>query len=151
AHEWFALFYVLLSTVIGGMASGGDGVTRNAFFDLLIATSLGAATGLHAWRSAAAARENNSQTPAAATRAIAFIGAAMAFWAAANVPEDLNRIRELDALEQDTHDTVQMIARLGNGHAACETLSLCYWARGAFTLDFFSYGQKLKTGVLPLD
>src|SRR5262249_15143686 len=51
AHEWFTLFYVLLSIAIGGMASGGDGVTRNAFFDLLIATSLGAAAGLHAWQS----------------------------------------------------------------------------------------------------
>jgi len=148
-HEWFAVFYVLLSIVIGGIASGGDGVTRNAFFDLLIATSLGAAIGLHAWQSGAP-RLSPARSPAAATQTVAFIGAAMALYSAVSLPDDLSRIRELDALEKDTQNTVQMIARLGNGRAACETLSLCYWARGAFTLDFFSYGQKLKTGAVPL-
>ncbi len=28
-------------------------------------------------------------------------------------------------------------------------LDLCYWAKSAFMMDFFYFGQKLKTGVLP--
>lgn len=148
-HEGFAMLYVLLSILIGGIASGGDGVTRNAFFDLLIATSLGAAVGLHSWQSGPDHRNTSRSTVAAG--AIAFVGAAMAVYATVNLPADLIRVRELDALEKDTRSTVQMIARLGNGRAACETLSLCYWAHGAFTVDFFSYGQKLKTGALPVE
>jgi hypothetical protein len=44
-----ALLYVALSLVIGSIASGGEGVSRNAFFDLLIASSLFAALGLEWW------------------------------------------------------------------------------------------------------
>ena len=28
-------------------------------------------------------------------------------------------------------------------------LNLCYWAKSAFMVDFFYFGQKLKTGALP--
>jgi hypothetical protein len=28
-------------------------------------------------------------------------------------------------------------------------LNLCYWAKSTFMVDFFYFGQKLKTGVLP--
>ncbi len=41
------------------------------------------------------------------------------------------------------------IRRLGGGTAACEELSLCYWAGSAFKVDFFNYGQKLATSALP--
>jgi len=149
AHEWLAMLYVLLSIVIGGIAAGGDGVSRNAFFDLLIATSLAATIGLQSWQSTAAAGRTNPRSTAPA-QVIALIGVVVAVYAAAGLPATWTRIRDLDAVEKDTQSTVQMIARLGNGRAACETLSLCYWARGAFTVDFFTYGEKLKTGALPL-
>lgn len=148
AHEWFGLFYVASSIVVGGIAAGGDGVTRNAFFDLLIALSLAAAMGLAAWRSAAATLP--ALRTSSSTRAVVLIGVGMAAYAAVSLPAHLREIRELDALEKDTQATVQTIARLGDGRAACETLALCYWARNAFTVDFFNYGQKLKTGMLPV-
>jgi hypothetical protein len=42
----FVLLYLVLSLLVGALASGGEGIVRNAFFDLLIASSLFAALGL---------------------------------------------------------------------------------------------------------
>jgi hypothetical protein len=132
-----ALIYIVLSLGIAALAAGGEGVTRNAFFDLLIAASLGATLGLEALKARAAA-------------VVAFLGCGMTLYALANLPDTLRSVRNLDTAEQDTSATVQRIARLGHGHAACETLALCYWAGEPFNVDFFTYGQKLKTGALPV-
>jgi hypothetical protein len=128
------LMYAVLSVGVGALAAGGEGVTRNAFFDLLIALSLFAACGLESMME----RER--------TRVVAVLGAGMLVFAVTTIPQTVRDLRELDALEQDTRATVAMIQRLGQGHAACETLSLCYWAHGPFTVDFFNYGRKLRTG-----
>jgi hypothetical protein len=133
----FALIYIVLSLGIAALAAGGEGVTRNAFFDLLIAASLGATLGLEALKARAAPL-------------VAFLGCGMALYALANLPDTLRSVRNLDTAERDTRATVQMVARLGHGRAACETLALCYWAREPFNVDFFTYGQKLKTGALPV-
>jgi hypothetical protein len=45
---------------------------------------------------------------------------------------------------------MRLITERGHGAAVCETLQLCYWAHAPFTLDFFNYGQKLETGLLPV-
>jgi hypothetical protein len=143
------LMYVVLSLIIGAVASGGEGVTRNAFFDLLIAVSLFAALGLE-WLWA------NSRTPrllglSAAPAVMVVLGGLIGLYGISLVPQTVSEVRDADALEQDTRTMVQMIQRLGKGHAACETLALCYWAHGQFTMDFFNYGQKLRTGALPIE
>lgn len=133
------LMYVVLSIGVGALAAGGEGVTRNAYFDLLIALTLFAACGLE------------SMLERGRARVIAALGVGVLAFAVTTVPQTLRDLRELDALEQDTRATVAMIQQLGQGHAACETLSLCYWARDPFTLDFFNYGRKLRTGSASLD
>ena len=145
----FALLYVVLSLVIGAIAAGGAGVTRNAFFDLLIASSLFAALGL-AWL------QENRRAPrivplSAASASIMVLGAGILVYAAMLVPQTVREVRHLDSLEADTRATIAMIQRLGQGHAACETIALCYWARGPFTIDFFNYGQKMLTGALSVE
>jgi hypothetical protein len=136
----FTFIYIALSLGIAALAAGGEGVTRNAFFDLLIGASLGATLGLETLK----AREGKAR----AGGVVAFLGCGMTLYALASLPDTLRAVRNLDAAEQDTRATVRMIERLGSGRAACETLALCYWAREPFNVDFFTYGQKLKTGAL---
>jgi len=82
---------------------------------------------------------------------VAVMGVGVLAFAVTTVPQTMRDLRELDALERDTRATVAMIRQLGEGHAACETLSLCYWARDPFTLDFFNYGRKLRIGSASVD
>jgi hypothetical protein len=35
------------------------------------------------------------------------------------------------------------------GPAFCEMLSVCYWAGQPLQMDFFAYGERLKTGLDP--
>jgi hypothetical protein len=58
-------------------------------------------------------------------------------------------IQQTDAREAAAVEMVEAIRALGGGEAACEELSLCYWAGSAFKVDFFNYGQKLATAALP--
>lgn len=148
-HIVLALLYVALSLVIGSIASGGEGVARNAFFDLLIASSLCAALGLEWWWANSREARWFRLSPAPAT--VVVFGVLMGLYAVWMAPRTLDDLREADELEQDTRTMVQMIERLGKGHAACETLALCYWARTPFAVDFFNYGQKLRTGTLPVE
>jgi hypothetical protein len=61
----------------------------------------------------------------------------------------LQEIRSIDADEKAALLDIKVIHADSNGHAACEMLNLCYWARSDFMVDFFYFGQKLKTGMLP--
>jgi hypothetical protein len=48
---------------------------------------------------------------------------------------------------QEWSTTVNDLAQI-KGPAACEMLSICYWATKDQEIDFFNYGQKIKTGHL---
>lgn len=144
----FVALYLVMALVIGTVASGGEGVTRNAFFDLLIASSLFAALGLQALAEPVDGQREHASPAASAV--VMFFGTCMALYAGICVPKTLRAVQDASALEQDTRTAVALIQRLGHGRAACETPALCYWAHGAFTMDFFNYGQKLRTGAVPV-
>ena len=87
----------------------------------------------------------------AAPASVVALGAGIAIYAIVLIPQTVHDVRQLDSLEADTRTTIAAIQRLGKGHAACETIALCYWARGPFTMDFFNYGQKMLTGAMSVD
>jgi hypothetical protein len=145
----FALIYMMLALVVGVMAAGGEGVTRNAFFDLLFASALLAALALE-WMFEHSRTQRFFGLSAAPAVTVAF-GIVLTVSAIVSVPHIVQGVRDLDAREQDTREAVELIQRLGKGRPACETLALCYWAREPFTIDFFTYGQKLRTGALPVE
>jgi hypothetical protein len=64
-------------------------------------------------------------------------------------PARLRLLQQTDMREAAAIKVIDDIRRLGGGAAACEELSLCYWAGSAFKVDFFNYGQKLATSALP--
>jgi hypothetical protein len=134
----FALVYLGAAAAVAFAAAGGTGVDINAFFDLMIAASLCTALAADAFW---------DRYGAAVTL---ILGVCLAQSAASAAPAALRDLRNLDALESRTLADVRLIARLGQGRAACETPELCYWANQDFRVDFFNYGQRLLVGKAPL-
>jgi hypothetical protein len=138
----FISVYLLISGAIALFAAGGAGVDVNSFFDVLIAASLAAAL---------AVEKLSGPTPlpwgsaAALGLAICIVGYTITI-----APPLIEKTHNVDAREQAALQDIQVIRQDGHGRAACEMLGLCYWARSAFMMDFFYFGQKLKTGVLPM-
>ncbi len=68
------------------------------------------------------------------------LGAPYFLWEGAG---DLARIPSRQAAWKREIDAVSAAP----GPAACEMLSVCYWAGKDFELDFFNYGQDLRAGA----
>lgn len=148
----FAIAYWLLAALIGALASGGSGVDRNCYFDLLIAASLCAGVGVEC------VMRRTLRTPASGTwmplaPAAALIvfacGIVAGYQSAVRAPAQWSRWQETPAREAAALADIAMIKSLGHGHAACETLALCYWAKMPLAVDFFSFGQKLAVHAVP--
>jgi hypothetical protein len=136
----FVSLYLIISGAIALFAAGGAGVDVNSFFDPLIGLCL--AVGLSLETLSASSR--SVAAPAAAALAVCLV-----VYSVTLAPHQLRNIRSIDADEQAALQDIELIKADGHGRAACEMLNLCYWAKSAFTVDFFYFGQKLKTGVLP--
>jgi len=158
----FVLAYFAISAAIGALAASGKGVDRNAFFDFLIAASLAVAVGVEHVRTRVASLGSAStgyQPGVAPTPSWLYpmMGSAIAagcctvflIAAADQWPARWQMMRQTDAREAAEMRVIRDIRNLGGGTAACEELSLCYWAGSAFKVDFFNYGQKLATSALP--
>ena len=153
----FLAAYLVVAAAIGAVAAGGAGVDVNAFFDLLIAASLGAALAIDVLWSGSV----HSRIFAAGTNldlkldlkfgpiAIVLLGFCTAAYATTKLPRELANVRNLDSLEKISLNYISQIRAQGRGRAVCEMAGLCYWANTPFTLDLFIYGQKLETGALP--
>lgn len=150
----FLAAYLIAAAAIGAVASGGAGVDVNAFFDVLIAVSLGAALAIEilwsgiprSWLTAIDSKLGLKLGPIA----VVLLGFCTASYSTTKLPRALANVRNLDSLEKRSLSYISQIKSRGHGRAACEMLGLCYWADTPFTLDLFIYGQKLQTGVLPL-
>jgi len=150
----FLAAYLVVAAAIGAVAAGGAGVDVNAFFDLLIAASLGAALAIEVLGS----QSLPSRLPAGGSRwalplapvALVLLGFCTAAYATTKLPRALANIENLDSLETRSLRYIAQIKSQGHGRATCEMVGLCYWAHTPFTLDLFIYGQKLETGVLPM-
>jgi hypothetical protein len=148
----FIALYLIASAIIGVAASGGAGVDVNAFFDLLIASSLGSALAidmllsgrLDAWPGPGSVVGHRI-----APVAIVLLTVCITGYALVKVPRALESIGNLRSLDQETSAYVREIRDQGRGKAACEMLGLCYWADNSFNIDLFTYGQKIATGTLP--
>ncbi len=157
----FVSAYLAMSLMIAIGAAGGVGVDVNAFFDVLISGSLGAALAVEAFlqrQSAAAspalhAGQRGHFAPprlAIASLTSVAVGLYVAVYAAALAPEQVAQVRRLDELEKAALADIRLIADLGGSRAGCEMPGLCYWARTPFRIDFFYFGQKLKVQSLPV-
>jgi hypothetical protein len=145
----FAVLYAIVAAMLGTLSAGGAGVDTNAFFDFLIASSLCAVLGLEALKSFAADRLSPEQLRTVAICTLAILIVPLTWRVRYRLVAEEHSLQTLQSREADAREDIRLIKTLGGGHAACETLSLCYWANTDFEVDFFMYGQKLETGALP--
>jgi hypothetical protein len=153
ARSSFIAAYFTAAALVGGLASGGAGVDVNAFFDLLIASSLGSALAIDVLTSGRLADRLGSpetQGYRLAPLAIVLLTVCSTGYAMTKAPHALESIRNLQALDRETSAYIREIHDQGRGRAACEMVGLCYWANSSFNIDLFTYGQKIETGALPL-
>lgn len=143
----FISIYLLISGVIAIMASGGAGVDVNSFFDFMIAANLAAALAVETlwYRRTRNDPVRVDRGPAAALALAVCIVA----YAVSIAPPQIEQIRNIRADEAAALQDINLIAAESHGRAACEMPGLCYWANSPFLIDFFYFGQKLKTGVMP--
>jgi 6-pyruvoyl-tetrahydropterin synthase-like protein len=136
----FVSTYLVISGVVALFAAGGAGVDVNSFFDALIALCL--AVGL-ALETLSVPRERWSAAVAGG------LAICLVTYLSLTAKLELRDITHLESDERTALQDIKIIRMEGHGHAACEMLDLCYWAQSAFTMDFFYFGQRIKTGVLP--
>jgi hypothetical protein len=148
----FIAAYLFVAAVVGGFASGGAGLDVNAFFDLLIASSLGAALSIDmlcSGRLDSRLGAGSTLGSRLAPVALVLLGVCTGAYALTKAPYAIASVRDLPALDAATAAYIREIRTHGQGKAACEMLDLCYWADNAFNIDLFTYGQKVETGALP--
>ena len=136
----FVSAYLMIAGAIALLAAGGAGVDVNSFFDALIALCLAAGLALEIL---SVPQERWS----AATAGV--LAGCLVAYLSITAKLELRDIRNLETDERTALRDIEIIKADGHGHAACEMLDLCYWAKSAFMMDFFYFGQKIKTGVLP--
>jgi hypothetical protein len=144
----FISVYLLISAIIAVLASGGAGVDVNAFFDFMIAANLAAALAVETlwFRRTGSDPVRAGRGPAAALALAVCIVA----YAVGLAPLQIEGIRNIHANEAAALQDISLIAAVSHGRAACEIPGLCYWANSPFLIDFFYFGQKLKTGTMPM-
>jgi len=144
----FALLYLALAAIVAAIACAGDGVAENAYFDVAIAGSLAAGLALEDTASRVAARSRQHFLLKAAVLAPALI---LIAWTPLAIHYNVDRLRALSVRRQATPGDIEFMRQHGARYAACESLSLCFWSGAPFNFDFFNFGQKLKTGAIPVN
>jgi len=142
------VLYGLCSLAIGVWASSGAGVDRNAFFDFAIAACLAVGATLEQLRSRPAVFASHGDNTLLVVAMVAAFAASYAVEAFVQLPRELRLVAGEASREAQYKAQIATIAAAGPGGAACETLSLCYWAGEPFAVDFFNYGQKLATNAI---
>ena len=139
------VLYAAIAAPLAIVQRLGEGINVNAYFELLGALAIGAGAGLAslaAWPGVWGDRRWSAEAAALAILAPLAAGAPY-FLGEAGV-----RLAALPA-QTAAWNAVIADAAATPGPAACEMLSLCYWAGKGFELDFFNYGQRLRAGSPP--
>lgn len=143
-HRWLLFaFYAVFGVVLGALQRLGSGVYINAHFDALIALVI--LCGIFLGKSA-----RDDQGPGRRQRSVLLL-ILVAPLAIVAVPHIKRSLRELHMRAADSKAWDGMIAdvRHARDPVLCEVPVVCYWAGKPFTLDFFAYGQRLRTGSDP--
>ena len=144
----FALNYLAIALAVAAVACTGDGVWVNAAFDIAIAGAL--ATGMALERITAELTENRRKHPVQISLSLGAV-AIFSFWTVSALSSNVERLDVLQSRIAATNTEIEFLRHHDAHNAACESLALCFWAGSPFNLDFFNYGQKLKTGRVPLE
>jgi hypothetical protein len=135
--------YAAIGLGVGFFFSGGEGVSVNAYFDLVIALSL--LGPLLLARVGTLAPEALRVVPAAAlTLGLLADPLLQAPAALLRLPE---RLDELGGWELGTREDIAYLERKGEP-VICETLALCYWAGKPAGVDLYNSQQLFRAGLV---
>jgi len=133
------VLYAALSLAIGFAFTAGEGVSHNAYFDLLIALCL-----LGPWLVSRAPRLLPGLAGAAPALALGLL-----LGPGIGAPDALlgfgKKTAELAALESATRADIDLLAARA-GPALCESLALCFWAGKPVGVDLFNSRQAFHAG-----
>jgi hypothetical protein len=129
------LLFATVATLLGIGERLGTGVSTNAHFDSMI--GLIAVAGVALGRSD---RLDARRRPLMA----AFCLLPLVSATLGTLPSTVDRFAGLADARTRWADAISLI-RATPGPVACELPALCYWAGKPFTVDFYNYGQKLRT------
>lgn len=144
--RWMLLaLYAAFGLVLGALQRLGSGVYINAHYDALIGLVIlsGAFLG-----SAASGRIGVLQDRWARMALLLAILFPLFLVAPRHVVRSISDARDVPAQEAIWSRMIADVARAPDP-ALCEVLAVCYWAGKPLELDFFAYGQKLRTGTRP--
>jgi hypothetical protein len=138
----FAL-YGFLGLILGALQRLGSGVYVNAHFDALIALVVLAGISLGAPSS-----HSRALGPLSRTLLLIPLVIPLALVATSHAKRSIRELRDRSQAEKGW-DAIIADVRDARGPVLCEVPVVCYWAGKPFSLDFFAYGQKLRTGTSP--
>jgi hypothetical protein len=145
-RRWlFFALYALFGLLFGALQRLGSGVYVNAHFDALIALSILSGIVL----GTPVASPGRMQAPAARALLLIALLLPLALVAKSHVVRSLREFRDRRETAAAWNGMIGDV-RAATGPVLCEVPAVCYWAGKPFSLDFFAYGQKLRTGTSPL-
>jgi hypothetical protein len=135
--------YAGLGLVLGALQHFGAGVGDNADYDALIGGTIlcGAFLG-----SAATTRIDYVQGPRYRVAILGLLLVPILIVAPNSLMESLTELRNAAVVETEWSAMIADV-RQARGPVLCEVLAICFWADKPMELDFFAYGQKLRTGA----
>lgn len=139
------LIFAALGTLSGMGQRMGAGVFLNAHFDGLIGVVLVCGTffGL-----AAADAIPGAPDADARSRWLLLALAPLLLFSPLNVTKAVGRFIDIPEQQRAWAGMIEGV-RTAKGPALCEMLAVCYWADRPMAMDFFAYGQRLRTGTDP--
>jgi len=147
----FIALYVAAAGLTAVAFSGGDGISYNVFFDLLIGLALAMGVGLVRIRPLLLKYGITGRGARTAMTVLALALIANLFVAVpVNAYKLMRRLETLPVVAADTAVDIRFL-RDQKGPAFCKTLTLCYWAGKAFEVDPFAARQSFLTGRVDHD
>jgi len=144
--RWLLLtLYTAIAVGLGLVQRFGAGVVDNAHFEAIIAAILLACAALgHAQSRRFAGTISQKHCN---VLSVLMLGPLLISWPITGA----DRLRDMAheaALERQYGAVIQDV-RARRGAVLCEDLAVCFWAGKPMALDFFSYGQKLRSHTSP--
>lgn len=144
--RWLLIaIYAGLGLVMGALQHFGAGVGENADYDALVGGAIlsGALLG-----SAASGRIDGAVGRRHRAALLGLLLVPIVITAPSPLAESLSDVRTAAAAEAEWSAMISDV-RQAHGPVLCEVLAICFWAGKPIELDFFAYGQKLRTGTDP--
>lgn len=144
--RWLLIaLYAGLGLVLGALQHFGAGVGENANYDAVIGGAIltGAMLG-----ASATGRIEGFPGPRHRAAILGLTLLPIVIAAPGPLAESLSDIRNAGVARAEWSAMISDV-RQAHGPVLCEVLAICFWAGKPMELDFFAYGQKIRTGADP--